>query len=393
MKFNGVAAAIFALALCFAPALGQEQNFVAFVNELWPDAQAKGISRATFDLALRGVTPDPRVIAATKRQPEYGKPVGAYVNDIVSRGRIANGQKKAAEWGKTFDAVEKKFGVERWVLIALWGIETDYGAEKDKWDVFRSLATLGYVRYRHPYFRNELLVAMRIMQDGRFPREKMVSSWAGAMGQTQFMPSNVVDYAIDFSGDGKADIWSNVPDVLGSTANYLAKEHWQRGLPWGFEVTLPKGFDYMRSHATFAEWAKLGVRRADGKSFPVTGLGILFFPSGAKGPAFLTTGNYPVLKEYNNSDAYVIAVGTLADRMNGGAPIKAAWPADDHPLSRDARIALQKKLSALGYKVLDFEGHVDFDLRDNIRTEQKKFGMVPDGNPTAAFLERLGIKP
>jgi lytic murein transglycosylase len=332
------------------------------------------------------------VVAATKRQPEYGKPVGAYVNDIVSRGRIANGQKKAAEWAKTFDAVEKKFGVERWVLTALWGIETDYGAEKDHWDVFRSLATLGYIRYRHPYFRNELLVAMRIMQDGRFPRDKMVSSWAGAMGQTQFMPTNVVDYAIDFSGDGKADIWTNVPDVLGSTANYLAKEHWIRGLPWGFEVAVPQGFDYMKSRGTFAEWAKLGVRRIDGKPFPPSGLGILFFPSGVNGPAFLTTENYPVLKEYNNSDAYVIAVGHLADRINGGAPIKAAWPGDDRPLSRDARIALQKKLSALGYKVLDFEGHIDFDLRDNIRAEQHKMGMVPDGNPTAAFLERLGVK-
>jgi lytic murein transglycosylase len=392
MKFYRITVLVFACAFCCAPARAQEQSFAAFVSELWPDAQAKGITRATFDLALKGVTPDQRVIAATKRQPEYGKPVGAYVNDIVSRGRIANGQKKAAEWSKTFDTVEKKFGVERWVLIALWGIETDYGAEKDRWDVFRSLATLGFVRYRHPYFRNELLVAMRIMQSGHFPRDKMVSSWAGAMGQTQFMPTNVVDYAIDFSGDGKADIWTNVPDVLGSTANYLAKEHWQRGLPWGFEVAVPKGFDYTKSRGTFAEWAKLGLRRADGKPFPSSGPGVLFFPSGASGPAFLTTENYPVLKEYNNSDAYVIAVGHLADRMNGGAPIKAAWPSDDHPLPRDARIALQKKLSALGYKVLDFEGHVDFDLRDNIRTEQKKFGMVPDGNPTAALLERLGVR-
>ena len=200
---------VFAFAFCCGPARAQEQSFAAFVAELWPDAQAKGITRATFDLALKGVTPDPRVIAATKRQPEYGKPVGAYVNDIASRSRVANGQRKAKEWAKTFDAVEKKFGVERWVLIALWGIETDYGAEKDHWDVFRSLATLGFVRYRHPYFRNELLVAMRIMQDGHFARDKMVSSWAGAMGQTQFMPSNVVDYAIDFSGDGRSDIWSS----------------------------------------------------------------------------------------------------------------------------------------------------------------------------------------
>jgi membrane-bound lytic murein transglycosylase B len=379
-------------ALYCVPARAQEQSFAAFETALWPDAQAKGVTRATFDLALKGVTPDQRVIAATRRQPEYGKPVGAYVNDLASRGRIANGQRKAKEWAKTFDAVEKKFGVERWVLVALWGVETDYGAEKDHWDVFRSLATLGYVGYRNPYFRNELIVAMRIMQDNHFGRDQMVSSWAGAMGQTQFMPSNVVDYAVDFSGDGKRDLWSNVPDVLASTANYLAKEHWKRGLPWGFEVTVPKGFDYRKSRGSFADWKKLGLRRADGKPFPPSGPGILFFPSGANGPAFLTTENYPALKEYNNSDAYVIAVGHLADRMNGGPPIKAAWPADDHPISRDARIALQKKLSALGYKVLDFEGHIDFDLRDNIRAEQVKLGMVPDGNPTAAFIERLGVK-
>ena len=277
-------------ALFCAPARAQEQSFAAFEAALWPDAQAKGITRATFDLALKGVTPDQRVIAATKRQPEYGKPVGAYVNDLASRGRIANGQRKAKEWAKTFDAVEKKFGVERWVLLALWGVETDYGAEKDHWDVFRSLATLGYVGYRDPYFRNELIVAMRIMQDNHFGRDKMVSSWAGAMGQTQFMPSNVVDYAIDFSGDGKRDLWSNVPDVLASTANYLAKEHWKRGLPWGFEVTVPKGFDYRKSRGSFADWKKLGVRRADGKPFPPSGPGILFFPSGANGPAFFDDG-------------------------------------------------------------------------------------------------------
>ncbi|MBI3705842.1 MAG: lytic murein transglycosylase [Rhizobiales bacterium] len=387
------AALMFALVFFGAPAHAQEQSFSEFQAALWPDAQAKGIARTTFDLALKGVTPDQRVIAATKRQPEYGKPVGAYVNDAVSAGRIKRGQAKAVEWAKTFDAVEKKFGVERWVLLALWGMETDYGSQKDKWDVFRSLATLGYVKYRHPYFRNELLVAMRIMQDNKFVREQMVSSWAGAMGQSQFMPSNVIDYAIDFSGDGKSDLWNNVPDVLGSTGNYLKKWKWRHGLPWGFEVSMPNGFDYMKSHANYADWAKLGLRRVDGKPFPKTGEGILFFPAGAKGPAFIVTENYPVLIEYNNSDAYAIAVGHLADRMQGGAPIKAAWPMDDRPLTRDARVALQKKLAALGYKVNEFEGHVDFDLRDNIRAEQKKFGMLPDGNPTTALLEKLGVTP
>ena len=374
------------------PARAQDRSFAAFTAELWTDAQAKAITRATFDTALKGVTPDQRVIAATKRQPEYGKPVGDYVNAIVSNRRIADAQLKAREWVKTFDDVEKKFEVERWVLLALWGMESDFGTEKDRWDVFRSLATLAYVKYRDPYFRNELLVAMQIMQNSRLPREKMVSSWAGAMGQTQFMPSNFVDYAIDFSGDGRADIWSNVPDVLASTANYLRKWKWNPALPWGFEVTVPKSFDYMRSRANFTEWEALGVRRADGKQFPSSGQGILFFPSGADGPGFIVTENFDVLKEYNNSDAYAIAVGHLADRIHGGGLIKAAWPKDDRQLSRDARIALQRKLSALGYKVNEFEGHIDFDLRDNIRAEQKKLGMVPDGTPTLLLLDRLGVK-
>ena len=387
------ALAIF-LALCANPARAQtaEQSFAAFVKDLWPDAQAKSIGRMSFDLALKGVTPDQRVIAATRRQPEYGKPVGDYVNSIVSPGRIARGRAKAKEFARTFDAVEKKFAVERWVLLALWGMETDYGAAKDRWDVFRSLATLAFVKYRHPYFRNELMVAMKIMQNNHIARGKMVSSWAGAMGQTQFMPSNFVDYAIDFSGDGRTDIWNDVTDVLGSTANYLHKWKWKHGLPWGFEVEVPKGFDLMKSRANLAEWQKLGVRRADGKPLPTSGNGILFFPSGANGPAFIATENFDVLKEYNNSDAYAIAVGYLADRIQGGPPIKAHWPTDDRPLSRDARIALQKKMAALGYKVNDFEGHIDFDLRDNIRAEQKKLGMTPDGNPTALLLERLGVR-
>jgi lytic murein transglycosylase len=334
------------------------------------------------------------VIATTKKQPEYGKPAGLYINQIASPANARQGLKKEAEWHSTFDAVEKKYKVERWVILAIWGMETSYGALKDKWDGIRSLATLAFAKYRDPYFRDELLVALKIIQDGHIAREKFVSSWAGAMGQTQFMPTNFVDYAVDFNGDGKRDIWTSVPDVLASTANYFAKAAggWKWGVPWGFEVLVPKDFDLMKSRASFEEWAKLGVKRADGKPFPPPEVnGILFFPAGAKGPAFIVTENYDVLKEYNNSDAYAVAVGHLADRMEGGAPIKAAWPPDDRPLSRDARIALQKKLAALGHKVTDFEGHVDFDLRDSIRAEQQKLGMVPDGNPTAALLERLGV--
>jgi membrane-bound lytic murein transglycosylase B len=273
------AAWLICVALWSAPALAQEQSFTAFVNELWPDAQAKGVTRATFDEAMRGVTPDSRVIAATKKQPEYGRPVGAYINGIVTHGRIKRGGDEARKWATTLAAAEKKFAVDRFVLLSLWGMETDFGSAKDKWDVFRSLASLGYVKYRHPYFRNELIVAMGIMQKQQFTRDKMVSSWAGAMGQSQFMPSSYVDYAVDFSGDGHPDIWTNIPDVLGSIANYLQKFKWKPGMPWGFEVMVPNGFDTMKSRGTFAEWQKLGVRRADGKAFPREGSGIMFFPA------------------------------------------------------------------------------------------------------------------
>jgi membrane-bound lytic murein transglycosylase B len=367
-----------------------KQSYAAFIEQLWPDAKAKGVTRATFDLAFDGLTPDERVIKAIKRQPEYGKPFGDYVNSVVNPRRIAAGQRKAAQWNETFTAVEKRFQVDRWILTAIWGIETDFGGGTDNWDVFRSISTVVYAGYRVPYFRNELLVALKIMQDNNFARKQMVSSWAGAMGQTQFMPSNFVDYAIDFSGDGKADIWNNVPDVLGSTGNYLKKFGWTPGLPWGFEVAVPENFDYRKSRGSFADWSKLGVKRADGKPFPASGDGILFFPAGYKGPGFIVTKNFDMLKEYNNSDAYSIAVGHLADRIAGGGPIHAAWPAGDHQLSREARIAFQKKLAELGYKVNEFEGHVDFDLRDNIRSEQLKFGMVPDGTPTTALLEKIG---
>jgi lytic murein transglycosylase len=372
-----------------AAAQPQPANFGAFLQELWPDAKAKGISRTTFDAAFAGVTPDPRVITATTRQPEYGKPTGAYVAALVSPGNIAVGKRKAAQWADTLAAVEKKHGVDRFVIVAIWGIESSYGADKDPWDVIRSLATLAQARYRHPYFRNELLAALTILQAGYGARGKLLGSWAGAMGQTQFMPSNFLDYAIDGSGDGRADIWTNVPDVLASTANYLRKGGWKPLMTWGYEVTVPKGFDYLKSRASFADWGKLGVHRADGGELPASGDGILFFPAGAAGPAFIATENYAALKEYNNSDAYVLAVGHLADRLRGREPIRAAWPADDHPLSRDQRIALQRRLAALGYAVNEFEGHIDFDLRDAIRQEQAKLGMVPDGNPTATLLDRL----
>jgi membrane-bound lytic murein transglycosylase B len=368
-------------------------TFEPFLRQLWPGAQSRGISRATFDHAFAGLTPDARVIAATQRQPEYGKPVGVYINSIASQARVTAGQRKATQWSDTLGVVEIRFAVDRWTVMGIWGIETSFGEEKDRWDIIRSLATLAQSGYRHPYFRDELLVALSLLQQGDVPRHELYGSWAGAMGQPQFMPSNFVDYAVDFNGDGRRDIWNNVPDVLGSIANYAHKDGWNAALPLGFEVMLPADFDYGRaSRAQFSQWEELGLRRPHRQKFPRQGQGILFFPSGAGGPAFLVTANFDVIKRYNNSDVYALAVMHLADRIHGLPPISASWPADDPQLSRAQRIALQRNLAELGHPVHDFEGHFDFELRDFIRAEQVKAGMLPDGHPTPALLERLGIQ-
>ncbi len=400
MRFNRAKCRKFAAALALGAGIAaggisassaplDEMAFQRFIVALWPDARTAGITRATFDSAFAGVTLDRRVTARIERQPEYGKPVKAYVDDIASSARIEAGRRKAVEWAPTVAAVEQKFGVDRAILLGIWGIESSYGGEKPKWDVIRSLATMAAASDRAPYFRGELISALQMLQDRVIDRKAMLGSWEGAMGQPQFMPSTYQKYAVDLSGDGRRDIWTSVPDVLGSIANYLRQQGWTPGLPWGFEVVVPHGFDYRRSRAPFAEWTRLGVRRADGVQMPHGGGAIMYFPSGASGPAFLVTQNFVVLKTYNNSDVYALAVSHLGDRIRGAGPIRATWPPNDVQLSRLERIALQNKLARLGYKVSDFEAHIDFDLRDSIRDAQSKLGMVPDGDPTPDLLRRL----
>ncbi len=391
---------IVVLALGSGNALGNPaDSFAAFLAALWPDAAAKGITRATFAAAFAGVTPDPGVMAAMRREPEYGKPFAAYLAGLVSPSRIAVGLRKSAQWADTLTAVEQKFGVDKTIFVSIWGVESSFGEAPQRWDVFRSLATLAQARFQHPYFRDELLSALKILQDAHIPRQQFVGSWAGAMGQSQFMPSSFLTYAVDFDGDGRPDIWRSVPDVLASIANYLRQSGWRPGLPWGFEVLLPPGFDYSKkSRGTFADFARRGLKRADGGALPdagtaeAAGTAILFFPSGAAGPAFLVTHNFIVLKRFNNSDAYALAVAELSDRLRGLGPIRGAWPAHDFQPSRDERVALQRRLADLGYKVRDFTGHLDFDQRDAVRDLQSRFGMIADGYPSRAFLARIGVQ-
>jgi membrane-bound lytic murein transglycosylase B len=367
-------------------------SFAPLLQKLWPEADSKGISRQTFDRAFAGLTPDPRVAATTRKQPEYNSGVGTYVSVIASPKRVAGATAKAAQWRHTLTAIEKEYGVDRWIILSIWGIETSFGANPGGFDVIRSIATLMAIGYREPYFRGELLAALKILQEGHVPREKMIGSWAGAMGHPQFMPSNFSSLAVDFDGDGRKDIWTSVPDVLASIANYFRHHGWKAGLDWGYEVAIPRDFDYRQSRGTFADWAARGLVRADGKAFPETGDAILLFPSGASGPAFLVTENFSVIKRYNISDSFALAAGQLMNRARGLPPIRAAWPASDPQLTREQRMALQRRLKELGHTVNDFEGRIDFDLRDSIRLEQAKHGMRPDGHPTAALLERIGVK-
>ena len=360
-----------------------------FVADLRPAAEARGVAAATFEAAFAGLTPDPAVAALTRRQPELNKPTGAYLADAVTPARVAQGRALLARWRDDLDRIAAAAGLPGPILLAIWGLETNYGAAPGSKDVIRSMATLGAMGYRADLYGDELVAALAILQRGDATREQLRGSWAGAMGQPQFMPSSFETYAADGDGDGRRDIWGDAPDTLASIAGFLRGQGWTPGLPWGFAVTLPAGFDLgAAGRAPFPAWAGRGVVRADGAAMPAAGEGILYFPAGAPGPAFLVTTNFTVIKTYNSSDSYVLAVGTLADRMAGGAPVAGPWPTAA-PIGRDDRIALAARLAALGYPVDDRSGRISLTLRDAIRAAQAKNGLVPDGNPTASLLRVL----
>ncbi len=313
------------------------ESFESYVAGIWPEAHAHGVSRATFEAAFAGVTPDPDVIAKTRTQAEFHKTLSEYLATAVSDKRIAMGQEKYREFGPWLAKAEARFGVDRSVILGVWGLETKFGTYVGKSYVIRSLATLAAAHYRGPYFRHELIKALVILQEGHIDPAHMMGSWAGAMGQTQFMPSNFKPYAVDFDGDGRRDIWTSVPDALGSTANFLKKHGWVAGEPWGYEASLPEGFEPRAGkgrYLDFGTWAARGVTRADGGAMPRSGRAMLLQPT-AGGPAFLVTPNFRIIKRYNNSTAYALGVALLGERIAGSGASKTRWPVAAKPSGRD----------------------------------------------------------
>jgi lytic murein transglycosylase len=372
-----------------SPATVSDESFQVFLRTLWPLAQARGVTPDTFKAAFDGISPDPKIEELTRKQAEFVKPVWSYLDSAASEQRIARGREQGVQWAEALEAAQKTYGVDPAVILGVWGMETNFGSFTGGKDVIRSLATLSAMNYRGTFFRDELVTALVILQQGHVDRAEMRGSWAGAMGQTQFMPSSFMRFAVDADGDGHKNIWTSVPDAMASTANYLQKNGWKPGLPWGFEVTLPEHFDYRRDKADFARWAGAGVRRADGQALPSHGEASLFLPAGARGPVFLVTANFGVIKRYNNSDSYALGVAHLGDRIYGGAPIMAAWPVNERPLDASQRIELQQRLSQLGYDIGTPDGRLGGKTKDALRDFQTRRGFVPDGYPSLAALESL----
>jgi membrane-bound lytic murein transglycosylase B len=368
------------------------EGFQEFLQTLWPLAEQKGISRVTFDAAMAGLIADPALTAASPPQAEFDKPLKTYLGEAVSARRIAGGREGLRTWGAELAAIERRYGVPAAIVLAAYGIETDYGKAKGDKDVIRSLATLAYFRQDRPVFRDELIGALVMIDKGGVGRAALKGSWAGAMGGPQFLPSVYLKYGVRYQGEGAPDIWTNPLDSLASIANFLRQSSWQPGVPWGIEVILPKNFGFASLHQSFAAFAGEGVKSADGSGFP-QGEATLFMPSGAAGPAFLLSANYWILKAYNNSDSYALSLALLADRINGKPGLHGRWPEGEVFLSRTQKADIQRALEKLGLYHGQIDGRFGQASRDAIHEFQLSINAGPaDGFATPALLARLAAE-
>ncbi|WP_029353668.1 lytic murein transglycosylase [Bosea sp. 117] len=371
-----------------------ERNFARCIAALEPAARQRGVSAAGWRSYTAGLTPDMSIMEKLDTQPEFTRSTGDYVDMLVSEKRIARGREMLAENKVVFDAVERTYGVDRHIVAAIWGIETNYGNARGSYQVLAATATLACVGRRKAYFKDEFVAALQIVDRGDIPESHLKGSWAGAFGLTQFMPTAFQRDAVDFDGDGHRNVVDSVADAMGSTAAKLKRGGWVAGRSWGYEVTLPRGFNYLLADKTtqkpLREWAALGVKRVAGRGF-TNGeeTAYLLLPAGAKGPAFLVNGNFKALLSYNPADAYALAIGHLADRLRGGDAFVQAWPADAKPLSRSERVELQQRLSARGYDIGVPDGVLGHKTRVAVRDYQVRVGMLPDGMASGEVLAHM----
>lgn len=372
---------------------GTQQGLTAWIAAFKDRALAAGISSATLE-ALAGAEYLPKVVRNDRHQNEFTKTIWDYLDTAVSDDRIALGLKALKTHGDTLARIEATYGVDAEIVAAIWGLESAYGAVRGDIPTLHALATLAYDGRRGAFFEGELIAALQIVQRGDATAATLRGSWAGAMGHTQFMPSSWHAFAVDFTGDGKRDIWGDDPsDALASTAAYLAGKGWVTGALWGAEVTLPPGFDYdltnERVKKPVADWQAMGVRLAGGGDLPDHGPASVLLPGGHKGAAFVIFQNFHVIESYNTADAYVIAVGHLADRLRGAGPIIAPWPREERALSFDERVALQKRLTAAGFDTGGIDAKIGPKTVAAIKAFQKARSMVPDGFPSLSVLTAL----
>lgn len=374
----------------------QPETFDTWRSEFRDKALAQGVSAALFDRVFSGMEPDPAVIRADQSQPEFTRPVWEYLDGALSPQRLGTGQRLLIRHSEALDALERQFGVDRHILVAIWGLESNFGANIGDRKVVRSLATLAYEGRRPEFAQTELLAALDIIQHGDISADNMLGSWAGAMGQTQFIPSTYNRFAVDFDGDGRRDVWQSSVDALASAANYLKASNWQSGQPWGMEVTLPKQFDYsladMAIRKPVSEWAQLGVMNAGRKpldSSLADQSASLLLPAGHRGPAFLVLDNFRSILRYNNSTSYALAIGLLSQRLQGEGKIQATWPTSDKPLARSERLELQQRLHDAGFEPGGIDGILGANTRQAIRRFQQIRGWPADGYATQELLEAL----
>ena len=387
-------AALETLAAHSARITGTQAGFRAWVRDFRPRALEQGIEPAVFDAAFKGTEFDRKVVERDRNQSEFTKTIWDYLDSAASATRIRNGKAALKKHRKLLEKIEADYGVQKEVVVAIWGLESAYGTFRGSTPVIEAMASLAYDARRAEFFEGELIDALKILQDGHTTQKNLRGSWAGAMGHTQFMPGSFQRLSVDHDGDGKRDIWGDDPaDALASTANYLKSNGWKTGVPWGVEVQLPKGFDYMQAKREVtrlpSEWADLGVLDTDGKAVGDFGPASVLLPAGHTGAAFLVFDNFEVIETYNTADAYVIGVGHLADRIAGGKPIQGKWPRGDRALTFKERIELQQRLTAAGFDTEGIDAKIGPLTVEAVRQYQKSQGLVPDGYASLAVLKRL----